>query len=196
MRSIVEIWPGLIILLSVVPVYFLIRRQKGANRRSDEATALMAVLIRVAEDCAKKLEQRQEGANRRSGEATAHGASSVRAWMRLAEQQTKELEKFAGDARSPEGLGVRGYRRRMVPGLYGRRRGAGRSACGLLVAASRLLPASSRERYLEEFRAELHDVAACGAGRWQQVRYAARQFVRAVPVAVAVRVSGRRKAAP
>ncbi len=49
-------------------------------------------------------------------------------------------------------------------------RAAGRIA-GL---AARVLPASHRVRYRDEYRSELHDIAAAGASWWQQVAYAIR----------------------
>jgi hypothetical protein len=44
---------------------------------------------------------------------------------------------------------------------------------------TRLLPAADRARYAEEFRSELWDLAEIGAGRCQQVLYAASQLTRA-----------------
>jgi hypothetical protein len=60
------------------------------------------------------------------------------------------------------------------------------SARRLAVAAAWLLPAGDRARYGEEYRSELWDLAHAGAGRRQQVGYAFRQFVRAVPMRQAV----------
>jgi hypothetical protein len=60
------------------------------------------------------------------------------------------------------------------------------SARRLAVAAAWLLPAGDRARYGEEYRSELWDLAHAGAGCGQQLRYAFRQFVRAVPVRQAV----------
>jgi hypothetical protein len=42
-----------------------------------------------------------------------------------------------------------------------------------------VLPCQHRERYLEEFRSELYEMARSGASRWQQVWYALRLFDRA-----------------
>jgi hypothetical protein len=54
-----------------------------------------------------------------------------------------------------------------------------RSAGRILAAASRLLPARDRPRYLEEYHSELWDMATAGAGFRQQCRYAAHQLARA-----------------
>ncbi len=70
------------------------------------------------------------------------------------------------------------------------------AARGLLAAAARMLPHESRERYLEEFQAELFDLAAAGAGRWLQMRYAARLVIRVPSLARTVRASNRKRAAP
>jgi hypothetical protein len=68
-------------------------------------------------------------------------------------------------------------------------------AARLVTVAARLLPAGSRARYAEEFRSELWDLAAAGAGRCGQVRYAARQLVCAGPLRL-VMLTPRRKKAP
>ena len=59
-----------------------------------------------------------------------------------------------------------------------------------------LLPARERARYGAEYRSELHDLAAAGADRRQQLAYAARLLVRAVPLRVAVLEPRRGKASP
>jgi hypothetical protein len=69
-------------------------------------------------------------------------------------------------------------------------------ARGLVVAASWLLPAALRARYGEEYRSELWDLAAAGAGRRQQLGYALRQFRCAVPLRFAVLSPRHRRAAP
>lgn len=65
----------------------------------------------------------------------------------------------------------------------------------LLAAAARLLPATDRGRYAEEYQAELWDLAQAGAGRVQQLRYALRQFRNVVSVRVALRSPRRRSSA-
>jgi len=70
------------------------------------------------------------------------------------------------------------------------------SANGLAVAASRLLPAADQPRYREEYRCELWDLADAGAGRAQQIGYAIRLVIRAVPLRYAVLASYSRKAPP
>jgi hypothetical protein len=65
-----------------------------------------------------------------------------------------------------------------------------------VTAAAWLLPPGSRDRYVEEFRAELYDLAPVGA-RWRvQFHYVDRQFIRAMPLTGAVRAPSRRRAVP
>jgi len=68
------------------------------------------------------------------------------------------------------------------------------SARRLVEVASRLLPTTDRARYSKEYRSELWDLAAAGAGRRQQIGYALRQFRCAVPLRFAVLSPHRRKA--
>jgi len=67
-------------------------------------------------------------------------------------------------------------------------------AKGLVAAASRLLPVADRVRYHAEFSGELWEIAVAGGGRCQQVRYAARQVISALPLRFAVWAPRRRKA--
>jgi hypothetical protein len=67
-------------------------------------------------------------------------------------------------------------------------------AKGLVAAAARLLPAADRTRYREEYRSELWDLAAIGAGRSKQVGYAARQLLGALPLRYAVQAARPRRA--
>jgi hypothetical protein len=69
-------------------------------------------------------------------------------------------------------------------------------AAGLLAAAVRLLPASDRTRYTEEYRAELWDLAQAGAGRIRQLLYALCQIRSAHQMGVALRAPRRRSAVP
>lgn len=66
----------------------------------------------------------------------------------------------------------------------------------LLTALACLLPATDRERYREEYRSELWEIAADGAGRCQQLRYVARQTLRVGHLRCAVLASRRRRALP
>jgi len=59
-----------------------------------------------------------------------------------------------------------------------------------------LLPKADRARFGEEYRSELWDLAAAGAGRHQQMGYALRQFGCAVPLRFAVLSPRHKKAAP
>lgn len=89
--------------------------------------------------------------------------------------------------------------------LFFRAGGAGRSrsrtglavsgtAVRLVTWAVRALPAEDHARYAEEFQRELWELAATGAGRGQQFRYAVRQLVRTPRTRGALRASrtGRR----
>ena len=70
------------------------------------------------------------------------------------------------------------------------------SAGRLAAVAAWLLPAGERARYGEEYRSELHDLAGAGAGRRQQLAYAVRLLVRAMPLRLAVLAPRRGKASP
>jgi hypothetical protein len=69
-----------------------------------------------------------------------------------------------------------------------------RSAGRLVAIAARLVPASHRSRYAEEFRCELWDQAEAGAGRWCQMLYAARQLARAPRLRAELQAPHRRRA--
>ena len=70
------------------------------------------------------------------------------------------------------------------------------SGCRLSAVAAWLLPAGERARYGEEYRSELHDLAAAGAGRRQQLGYAIRLLVRAMPLRLAMLAPRHGKASP
>ena len=67
---------------------------------------------------------------------------------------------------------------------------------GLLAASVRLLPATDRARYAEEYQSELRDLAQAGGGRIRQLRYALRQLRGAPAMGFALRSPRRRSAAP
>ena len=69
-------------------------------------------------------------------------------------------------------------------------------AARLLTTVARLLPATDRARYDEEFKSELWDLAQTGAGRLRQVAYALRQLRCARLMVSALRSPRRRGAAP
>lgn len=79
--------------------------------------------------------------------------------------------------------------------IGGPRRRPARPAAGLLAAAGWLLPAGSRARYAEELAAELHELAASGAGPGRQARYALRQLLAAPRTGLALRRPRRRRRA-
>ncbi|GLY80514.1 hypothetical protein Airi01_087810 [Actinoallomurus iriomotensis] len=53
------------------------------------------------------------------------------------------------------------------------------SAGRLMAAVGTMVPIAHRLRYLEEWNAELWDLAEAGAGRWHQLGYATRLLTRA-----------------
>ena len=69
-------------------------------------------------------------------------------------------------------------------------------AASLLAAAVRLLPAGHRNRYRQEYRSELWDLARAGAGRTGQLRYAFRQLRSAPKVRFALRSPRHKDAVP
>lgn len=71
-----------------------------------------------------------------------------------------------------------------------------RSALKMLTTAIRILPAGDRWRYDEELRGELYVLAAAGATRLVQLRYAVRQVDRAFELRAELRRPARRGARP
>lgn len=77
-----------------------------------------------------------------------------------------------------------------------------RGNCAVRVAvllagvAARLLPTGGHARYAEEYRSELHELAAAGNPRRSQVRYALRLLQTALPLRIELRDPLRRKAGP
>ncbi len=59
--------------------------------------------------------------------------------------------------------------------------------------AARVLPAAHRARYRDEYRSELHDIAATGASWWQQVAYAVRLLDRSWELRYELRRSAARR---
>ena len=70
------------------------------------------------------------------------------------------------------------------------------SARRLVGVACWLLPARARARYGEEWRSELHDLAAEGAGRCRQLGYAVRLLAGALRLRRAVLAPRHGKAGP
>jgi hypothetical protein len=66
----------------------------------------------------------------------------------------------------------------------------------LVTAAAQMLPAADRSRFAAEYRSELWHLAAADEGRWKQLKYAARQLTRAVPLRLALVAARGRKATP
>jgi len=71
-----------------------------------------------------------------------------------------------------------------------------RSAIGLAEFAASVLPASDRDRYAEEFRAELQDLAQSGAGHPRQLLYGLRQIRGILQMRYALRSPRRKSATP
>jgi hypothetical protein len=71
-----------------------------------------------------------------------------------------------------------------------------RSAIGLTKFAASVLPASDRDRYAEEFRAELQDLAQSGAGHLRQLLYGLRQIRGILQMRYALRSPRRKSATP
>jgi hypothetical protein len=69
-----------------------------------------------------------------------------------------------------------------------------RSASGLTRIAASVLPASERDRYAEEFTAELHDLAQAGRGRLRQMMYGLRVIIRTIPLRFALQAPCRESA--
>jgi hypothetical protein len=89
-------------------------------------------------------------------------------------------------------LGPVGRRTRRVKRRYGR---PARIAGRLVDAAAQLLPRRYQARYREEYQGELADLAATGAGRWQQLRYSVRLLARSAHLRAALMGQRRRQAA-
>lgn len=70
------------------------------------------------------------------------------------------------------------------------------SAGRLLRIAGLLLPAPDRARYLEEFGAELLDLAELGTGRWRQILYAVRLITQAGHLRIELMATIPRRASP
>jgi hypothetical protein len=70
------------------------------------------------------------------------------------------------------------------------------SAGRLVAVAARLLPASDRDRYSEEYSTELWEIASTGAGRRQQIQHAARVLTRTIQVRGEVLAPRRKNASP
>jgi hypothetical protein len=71
-----------------------------------------------------------------------------------------------------------------------------RAARGLAKMAACLPPASERDRYAEEFSAELYYLAQSGAGRLRQLLYSLRQIRKVLQVRSALRSPRRESATP
>ena len=70
------------------------------------------------------------------------------------------------------------------------------SAGRLVAVAAWLLPAGERARYGEEWRSELHDLAASGEGRRRQLGYAVRLLAGTLRLRRAVLAPRHEKAGP
>ena len=101
-----------------------------------------------------------------------------------------ESAQLSGD------LSVRNASMRMQVEVKVTRPARSRSAIGLTEFAASVLPACDRDRYAEEFRAELQDLAQSGAGRLRQLLYGLRQIRGILQVRYALRSPRRKSATP
>jgi hypothetical protein len=97
----------------------------------------------------------------------------------------RTAEAGPGERNVPPSTRSRAQARRVAP-----------PARRLAAVATWLLSTRERARYGEEYRSELHELAASGAGRCQQLGYAVRLLMRAVPLRLAVLVPRHGKAGP
>jgi len=146
--------------------------------------------IGAALDCAAVLQETLDQFHSGTG-----GSANVDAFLRTASTRSDLLEQACDIAlscalrldqvSSPVGDPGRDETSRIVP-----------SAARLLSGASRILPASQRARYADEFQSELWDLAAAGAGRRGQLAYAIRQTGSVPRLRLELRSPRRQGAAP
>lgn len=140
-------------------------RALDRDRARSLARALARDLVRVRADGRPRAREEQ-------------AAMVERAHRRVVELRALLFFKSAGTGRSRRRTGL------MVSG----------TAVRLVTWAVRALPAEDHARYTEEFQRDLWELAAAGAGRAPQLRYAVRQLIHAPRTRAALRCSraGRR----
>jgi len=149
---------------------------RASNRAFDRASALDRDLALVS------------GMNRSAFGRASSSAFDLVHVLDHASELNSELARMLDSTRRPAVLD-RGHLEREV-------RRVAPSAARLLAVVARLLPASDRARYDEEFRSELQDLAQAGAGRFRQVAYALRQLRYARLTVAALRSPRRRGVTP
>ena len=127
-------------------------------------------------------------------QAQAHYQQAIEAY--------REIGAPVGEAHSQAGLGDvlgRGDDSRMARATARGQHRVGRvapSAARLLAVVAGMLPAADRDRYAEEYRSELWEIAHAGQSRRRQLYYAFRQVVSFPRLYAELRVPRRRGAAP
>jgi tetratricopeptide (TPR) repeat protein len=127
-------------------------------------------------------------------QAQAHYEQAIEAY--------REIGAPVGEAHSLTGLGdvlglEDGSRAAQVTARGQHRVGrVAPSAARLLAVVAGMLPAGDRDRYAEEYRSELWEIAHAGQPRRRQLHYAFRQVVSFPRLCAELRVPRRRGAAP
>jgi len=186
-------------------------REFVSARACADASARAAGEARAIADGAD-IDAEAEIENLAAAEAAAEALAVAEAGAAVAAEALDAAEVLAGALTTARELATAlmptvyqvaelgGSERSVPPGARSRRRVKARrvapSACRLTIVAAWLLPAGQRARYGEEYRSELYDLAAGGAGRRQQLGYALRLLGRAGPLRLAVLAPRRGKASP
>jgi hypothetical protein len=139
------------------------RTREPAGERAYALAADLVTMSARADALTDVIDQARDGT---SGLTLAHGlAVGFARDLAVAVHRARELARlFPDDAAAATDPS--------------KRRDAG-GARRLVAVAGRLLPPADRPRYVEEFRAELWDLAEVGTGRWGQIAHAARLLTRA-----------------
>jgi hypothetical protein len=163
-----------------------LNRARNRARAIDRALACahaLADALDRARDRADDLNLDRVGA-RAIDRALADDLNHARALVRTVDQ-------VANPGRSDRGV---------LPGAsspgHARARRVALPARRLVAAAAGLVPAGERARYGEEYRSELHDLAASGAGRCRQLGYALRLLAGTLRLRRAVLAPRHGKAGP
>jgi hypothetical protein len=156
------------------------------------AAAVVSSVTAVIAFAVAAVSRREAGRARRS----AHEELSKR---RI--EQALRLSEFSrplkpGESLRPSEYTVVNMRMRMQVEVKVTRPARSRSAIGLTKFAASVLPASDRDRYAEEFRAELQDLAQSGAGHLRQLLYGLRQIRGILQMRYALRSPRRKSATP
>jgi hypothetical protein len=156
------------------------------------AATVISTVTTVISFALTAVSRRQAGRARRSAheELSKH---RIEQELRLSEF-SRPLEP--GESRRLSEYTVVNMRMRMRVDVKVTRPARSRSAIGLTKLAASVLPASDRDRYAEEFRAELQDLAQSGAGHLRQLLYGLRQIRGILQMRYALRSPRRKSATP